>query len=282
MICNGPSQIINPLARERQFGFGSGMGGGGGGFTGPLDAFTTPFAAWSLYRRLLSSWTGALIKLRRSSGGESDFGFDVGTNLLDTAAITTWAGGATLYLVTEYDQTGNGRHRTQGTAGTQPTFTLTGGPASGIPRMDGADLAKYVETAGGIAYTGKDFTWSVVANSVNLFRGNLFTVDAAAVRLDRLSVGVTTSVNIVSINGTPISVAGTSTGWRVQTAKRTTNSLRLCADGTPGTGTESTPLSVDKYRSGSYYTCEAIVWHSALSDADQDALHTNQRTAFSL
>ncbi len=254
---------------------------GSAGFVGPLDAYTTPFAAWSLYRRLLSSYTGSLIRLRRSSGGESDFGVDA-NGFLDTAAVSSWGGAATLYLVTEYDQSGNGRNRTQATAGTQPTFTLTGGPASGIPRIDGADSVKYVQTAGGIGYTGKDYTWSVVGNPVNNFRSNLWAWNAGSTRADFLGIHASTVTNAVRINGSYTFLTGTSTGWRVQTCKRETNSIRFCVDAAGGTGTNSTALDVDNYRSGDTYTCEAIVWHSALSDSAQDAIHAATRTAFSL
>ncbi len=278
---HSPSRIINPLARERRFGFGSGVGSAAA-FAGPLDAYATPVAAWSLYRRLRSSYTGPLIRLRKASGGESDFSYVDATGIIDTAAITTWAGGSGMFLVTEYDQSGNGRDRTQATAGTQPAFTLTGGPASGIPKIDGSDGAKYVQTAGGLGYASNDFTWLVVGSPVNNFRSNLWARNAAGSRGDFLGIHAGTTLNAIRINGSYTFVTGTSTGWRVQTCKRATNSIRFCADAAGATGSNSTALDVDNYRSGDTYTCEAIVWHSALSDADQDAIHANARTAFSL
>lgn len=68
-----------------------------------------------------SSYSGQCIRLRRSSDSvESDFGFS--GNDLDTAAIATWLSGATGYVKTVYDQSGNARNLTQTTTGSQPTY----------------------------------------------------------------------------------------------------------------------------------------------------------------
>src|SRR5690606_11927305 len=55
------------------------------------------------------TYRGYCVRLRRISDmAEKDFGFSDG--LVDTASITTWAGGASLRLVRWYDQSWNGRH----------------------------------------------------------------------------------------------------------------------------------------------------------------------------
>ena len=69
----------------------------------PLDSYSGFRVVFSI-RRLLTSYTGDLIRLRRISDiAESDFGFD-GNGDLDTAAITTWLSGADGFVVTWYDQ----------------------------------------------------------------------------------------------------------------------------------------------------------------------------------
>jgi len=95
------------------------------GFVGPLDAYTSGLGeAWSMGRRLLSSYNGALIRVRRSSdNAEQDIGF-TSTGLLDGTAFTAFVGGGTAYVVKAYDQTGHGYDRTQGTAAAQPTGSL--------------------------------------------------------------------------------------------------------------------------------------------------------------
>lgn len=82
------------------------------------------FEAWSL-RKVVSDYTGAAVRVRRSTdNAEQDFGFASG--VLDQAALTTWLGAASGFVVTLYDQTGNGRHLTQATAGNQPRIANAG------------------------------------------------------------------------------------------------------------------------------------------------------------
>lgn len=65
--------------------------------------------------RLGTAWTGNIIRIRKGTGGGATFanisyGVD---NRVDQAAIATFAAGSDCYLVTIYDQTGNGRDFTQ-------------------------------------------------------------------------------------------------------------------------------------------------------------------------
>lgn len=101
-------------------------GGGGSTFVGPFDALAVPHRAHSL-RRLLSAYTGAGIKIRRSSDSTTqDIGFDATTGALDTAAITAFVGANSAYIDTWYDQSGNGRHVTQATTASQPRIVNAG------------------------------------------------------------------------------------------------------------------------------------------------------------
>lgn len=96
------------------------------GFTGPLDSYTSGLeAAYSTARRLLASYTGSLIRIRRSSDdAELDIGYDANGDL-DSAAASTFAGVGSAYIVTVYDQTGS-YDLTQSTAGSQPSLILSG------------------------------------------------------------------------------------------------------------------------------------------------------------
>jgi hypothetical protein len=76
----------------------------------PLDAFegvmTAGASVASVNRRLLTSYTGALIRVKRTSdGGELDIGYGV-DNLLDTAAISAFCTTANGVVVAVYDQKG--------------------------------------------------------------------------------------------------------------------------------------------------------------------------------
>ena len=96
----------------------------GGGFVPPLDSYTTNiWAAWST-RQLLTSWTGNVIRVRRSSDSTEQ---DIGTvdGLLDESSLTSFVGAGTGRIVTYYDQTGNGRNYSL-YAGSGPQIVISG------------------------------------------------------------------------------------------------------------------------------------------------------------
>jgi hypothetical protein len=77
----------------------------------PLDNIGSTYLALSL-RRQLTTYTGDCLRLRRDSDDdEEDFGFS--GNNLDTAAIATWLGGATGYVVRWYLQDSSGLYAAQ-------------------------------------------------------------------------------------------------------------------------------------------------------------------------
>jgi hypothetical protein len=96
-------------------------------FAGPLDAFTADLAgSWSVARRLLSSYTGALLRVRRSSDNtEQDIGFTADGSL-DTAALLSFCGANSGFVRTVYDQSGNARNFGQSTAANQPRIVNAG------------------------------------------------------------------------------------------------------------------------------------------------------------
>jgi len=115
----------------------------GGSFSFLLDDYPTgAYYARSVARKLRTAYSGSAIRIRRSSDNtEQDIGF--ASNVLDTAAITTFVGANSAYVVKMYDQTGNGFHWEQSTAGYQPRIvnagtleTINGKPAA---KYDGTD-----------------------------------------------------------------------------------------------------------------------------------------------
>lgn len=93
-------------------------------YAGPFNGIT--FAALYGLKRYLTSYTGNLIRLRRSNdNAESNFGYVEATGLLDTAAIATWLGANNAFVVTWYDQSGNGRNATQTTAANQSAYVAS-------------------------------------------------------------------------------------------------------------------------------------------------------------
>lgn len=86
----------------------------------PLDAYAASLYSAFGMRRYLTSWTGALIRVRRSTDGvESDIGYGA-DDLLDAAALASFLGAATGSIAVWYDQTTGARNMTQTTDGKRP------------------------------------------------------------------------------------------------------------------------------------------------------------------
>lgn len=104
----------------------AGVLGGGKAKSYPLDNVENVALALSATRRLLTSYKGNLITLRRSSDN-AELGFGVDSNGdLDTSAISIWLAGADAYVKTIHDQSGNGFDRTQTVSGNQAQLILSG------------------------------------------------------------------------------------------------------------------------------------------------------------
>jgi hypothetical protein len=166
LLLHSPSNIVNPLARQRFMGFGTGSSGGPS-FVGPLDNYTTSLAAaWSISRRLLASYTGPLIRIRRSSDSTEQ---DIGATALgdlDTAAITSFVGSNSAFVRTVYHQN-SGANLEQATAASQPQIvnagtleTVNGKPAC---LFSGHFLQAAVSGGGAAAWTNY-MAASVAAN----------------------------------------------------------------------------------------------------------------------
>lgn len=91
----------------------------------PLDPYSANlWAAYSL-TRLLTSYTGALIRVRRSSdNAEQDIGYS--GLALDTAALATFVGANSAFVKTFYDQSGGTHDLAQTTSGKQPRIVNAG------------------------------------------------------------------------------------------------------------------------------------------------------------
>jgi hypothetical protein len=90
-----------------------------------LDTYSGAAAAYSL-RKLRELYSGAAIRVRRSSdNAEADIGFDVNGEL-DTIALLAFCGNGDGFVTTWYDQSGNGYDATQTTAANQPQIVSNG------------------------------------------------------------------------------------------------------------------------------------------------------------
>jgi hypothetical protein len=90
-----------------------------------LDTYSGAAAAYSL-RKLRTSYSGAAIRVRRSSdNAEADIGFNVNDEL-DTATLLAFCGAGNGFVTTWYDQSGNGRNPEQATVANQPQIVSSG------------------------------------------------------------------------------------------------------------------------------------------------------------
>jgi hypothetical protein len=92
----------------------------------PVDILDgmSPSLALSVWRRLLSAYSGDLVRCYRVSDTvEDDFGTDA-DGLLDIDAIQTWAG-SSVVRVRPYDQSGNARHPTHADPTLWPILIMT-------------------------------------------------------------------------------------------------------------------------------------------------------------
>lgn len=90
-----------------------------------LDEYPGAAAAYSV-RRLSSTYTGALIEVRRSSDNTTqDIGYDANGDL-DTTALLSFVGAGDGFIRTWYDQSGNGNNATQTTTTLQPLIVSSG------------------------------------------------------------------------------------------------------------------------------------------------------------
>ena len=107
-------------------------------FTGPLDIGGAAKVAYSVGRKLRAAYTGAVIRVRRSSDStEQDFyaGADGSVSVAD---VQTFCGAGDGLITTLYDQSGNGYDLTQATASRQPVVVL-----AGVPYTKNGKLAMY-------------------------------------------------------------------------------------------------------------------------------------------
>lgn len=126
----------------------------GASFVGPLDAYTSGLrVAHSVARRLLSSYTGPLFRVRSSAGGEQDIGYG-SDGLADTAALASFIGANSGFVTIIYDQSGGGFHQRQTTAAAQMRIV-----GSGTNDTLGGRLCLYNSSGGiNVGYYGDAFT----------------------------------------------------------------------------------------------------------------------------
>jgi hypothetical protein len=94
-------------------------------FVGLLDLYPNAEMAYSL-RKLRAAYTGAAVRIRRSSdNAETDIGFLANGNF-NSAAAVAFCGAGNGFVTTWYDQSGNSKDWLQPTAANQPQIVNAG------------------------------------------------------------------------------------------------------------------------------------------------------------
>ena len=120
--------------------------------------------------RLLSSYGGALLRVRRDSDqAESDF-YAGSDDLLDKAAIAAWLGGADGYLPIIYEQKGSGYNLARTSAANQPKYQPDG--INGLMSTEHVSASNQRMVAGGLTISKPITYYSVAQLTAGLENNN--------------------------------------------------------------------------------------------------------------
>jgi hypothetical protein len=153
----------------------------GTGATGLLADYPNAAAAFSL-RQLISTWTGAVVEVRRSNDNATA---DFTAAEVSNGTLTTWTGAFNGFVSTWYDQSGNGFDATQTTTANQPRVVDVGTlvTSNGEPAIDfdGSNYHLFNTTGGttgngNIPYNG-GVSWYGVTDLDNVSSGTRFWSD---------------------------------------------------------------------------------------------------------
>lgn len=275
----------------------------GATYTPPLDAYTSGLVgAYCIPKRLLSSYTGPLIRVRSSAGlgtTEQDIGADSNGDL-DTAALAAFIGSNSGYVVYVYDQveatagwdlgeTTASKQPMIVNAGTLITLGTAGKPAALIDAVN--DGWRSPEKT---AYTGNNITLMSFCDRAGGLQQIFFGVTKASDRVDAtvgagLVGGAGSGTRAVASanpaylsNGASVrrTTAMKSDGTTVYARERTLNASAANANAMNYTRTD-----VAYYQGTSSWnvSCKwnfGAVWESALSNGDIDALIATFDTLF--
>lgn len=191
----------------------------GGAFRGAYDNFASSIVhTYEPARRVLTSYTGPLVRLRRASdNAEADFGY-LNNGDLDIAAIAAWAGGAS-YVVTVYDQAPAGDDVTQATAANQPLYVAAAQNGHAGMRFNGTShFLRGAFTTGGAlsqpfnAFAAAQFAAAAVDDNTYRF---LIDGDDDTNRFTLAQNKDTTPDSWVVYAGTPLSGNATDAIWSI-------------------------------------------------------------------
>lgn len=208
---------------------------GGGGFVGPLDAYAADaLALWGISRRLLTSYTGPLFRVRRTGDDEMDIEA-LSSGLFDSASLSGFVGADPWWYSQWYDHTGNGNHLTNAASG-QPRGAIDGNGLAYAYAATGPNDKVMAKPGLSIAVTGSTH-WTVYGSLSYLTSGSGFYTPTDRHRYDQNAANAF-DPNINYGTGTVASIAGTNTGVYSSVLHTGTGGNRLNIGTASATGTK--------------------------------------------
>lgn len=184
------------------------------GFVGALDAYLTNLiAVYSINDKLVASYNGSAVRVRRSSDNTlTDIGF-LGNGDFDAASYLAFIGAGNGFAHTIYDQSGNARHQVQATAAAQPQIGVDGNGKYYL-YAPGAGFTTTKMLCSGLSIACTDFTFWAVAGAAAYAFSVLNTRDNGAAKERALINYSTTFIPKFedSATGTVATLASTNTG----------------------------------------------------------------------
>jgi hypothetical protein len=221
-----------------------------------LDTYSGAAAAYSL-RKLRTSYSGAAIRVRRSSDNtEADIGFNVNDEL-DTIALLAFCGAGNGFVTTWYDQSGNGRNATQSTGANQPQIVSSGSVIldNGKPIVTFNGTSQSIKTSNSVIST--DFSVFGVGNPNSSSNAVLFTQYGAFAANRTLFYMENDTTRLIAIQiGTSSTKTGTPTNsQKLHYYNRNGSNIEYADNGTSvNTFTNSTIAQNASLRMGSFVT----------------------------
>ena len=245
-----------------------------------LDTYSGAATAYSL-RQLSSSYSGDAIRVRRASdNAELNIGFVA--NELDTASLTTFCSGTNGFVTTWYDQSGNARNATQGTAANQPQIVSSGAllTLNGKPRISLDGTNDFLSIS----------SFNYAASNYNSFVGSRNAIG-------RRLMGLAGSQYIFSLwTDDKYYLQANTAGYQTSTTTDTTTSQVLLTGLRNGAGTQiiykntnviassfvaatlgNTISSIGAYNASIYSQCnlQEIIYYNLDNSTNRAAIETN-------
>jgi hypothetical protein len=265
-----------------------------GGFKGVLDLiFAIASVAYGL-RRLSRFWTGAAIRVMRTSdNSELDIGF-IGEDL-DVVTLLAFVGLANGEIVIWYDQSGNGRHAVS-TAGLRPRIVNAGVIETQNGRPTVAQLNQNQTLPISATFTG-------LTSATGIFVFRQLTNNAGAHDFRSQSTGGNNhspfsdgkaydsffSASRQVFNNYGLASSPSTNTLTIHTARQTGTVLQVYKNGIQIDGDKTVSFLAPDIRSlfsqaptGTVALSEAIIFGTALSTTDRQNLDRNQGKYYSI